>query len=408
MVLVLPAAAGVLSAPALRRAALAALALAVDLIAWGGELDTRLGGDAPAWSVVALSIAVYAALAAKRPLPGYAAVWLLSWVGLLVPSYHPTAGMLLALYRISRRSSPTESGLALVGCLVPIAIATYNGATLHGDLDVGFALITGSLWTALFVAVWLVARAMLRADLRVNEERERAERDQADALRAERLRLSRELHDILAHSMTAIILQAAGALSGRRAGTVGDAQVDDVLLDVQQTGAQGMRELHRLLGLLRDADGLPPPDDPQAADGTSLDELSAELQAACRAAGFAISLAETGAPAPIDTSVRRTAYRVIQEGLANAMKHAPRGSTIRLEKTWQPGWLTLEIINGVRDVGAETPLASGGFGLLGLRERLQMVGGSMQTHRRDESFVLTVRLPTSEAARPAPLSRWDG
>jgi signal transduction histidine kinase len=185
----------------------------------------------------------------------------------------------------------------------------------------------------------------------------------ADAVRAERLRLARELHDIVAHSVTLMILQAAGA---RAVAGAGDERVCRSLSVIEEAGGQAMAELHRLLGLLRSAD---PDSDSTAVDSHLRVGDVAQLVELAHAAGQQVQLSVDGAGGQLDPSVDLAAFRVVQEGLTNAAKHgAGAATTVRL--TWRKDSLHIEICNSVSDTSrdrAAMARLSSGLGVQGLR-----------------------------------------
>lgn len=396
MVSAFPAAERVLRPSSLFRFALPIAALLVDLVIWGGEQGGRWGSHVPLWVVVAVGVVAYSSLVVtSTPLLGYTTMWILALAGLWLPSFAPTAGLLVGLYAVARSATTLSARMALVGCSVPVLISTVNGATYRGPLNLTFALLTAGLWSALFIGVWLAGRATARNENRVTQERERAEESKAVALQAEKLRLSRELHDILAHSLTAIIMQAAGTLNGRRAGTVDQLQVDRTLYDIQQAGSQGMRELHRLLSALRAQDeAVPQWDQRLRADDSSA--AIADLVNTGHALGFDIELAVSGDPQALDPSVDTAVLRLVQEGVSNAMKYATPGSRVEIGRHWSPGRLVVTVTNTISTKTSPRQV-SGGFGLLGLRERMQIIGGTLETRRSHNEFILRATLPTTGA-----------
>lgn len=368
------------------------VAVLIDLGVWGGANETRLGVDAPVWVVVTVAVLAYATLAVlERPLIGYAALFLFALGGIVLMHFESFLGFALALFAMARRTAPLPARMALLGSAVPITVNAVNGGSFQGPLDPSLAASLGGIWLLLFGAVWLAGRTLARGEDRVAHERERAAQLRAEALKSERLRISRELHDIVGHSLTAIVLQAAGVTRGLQTGTATDRQVTEALEAIQQTGSQSMRELHRLLGLMREerrseeavATQSPP----------SLDELR-ELLAAGRAAGFVIDVLADGEPQALDPSVERAVSRILQEGLSNAMKYAEPGARIEIRRHWAPGRLEVSITNPMSVSKRALEAFRGGYGLLGLRERVHIIGGSVVAESAEGRFVLRATLPT--------------
>lgn len=385
---------------------LPALAFAVDFLIMGLDGQTRFGFAVPTWLLVALTGAAYATLTVVgRPLLGYATLFLLGLGGLLIPSYELFSGFALALFQVARGTSAATARIALLGAIVPIVINTYNGVTYSEGTNSEKLVLAVSLvviWTLMFGASWLGGRAVARGEERLAAERERAEARRADALRAERLRISRELHDIVGHSLTAIVLQAAGAARGLQTGTARQDQVNAALEAIQQSGAQSMRELHRLLGLIREETETVEVD--QSGGRRTTTDLG-ELVAAGRAAGFAVEIVSLGQPEDLDPSVEHAVYRVVQEGLSNAMKYAEPGARVEIRRSWAPGRLEVTVTNPMAVSAVKVAEFRGGYGLLGLRERVHIIGGSVVTESQGGRFVLKATLPTTDVHQPSDAQR---
>ncbi len=315
----------------------------------------------------------------------FLATWVFSLLGLVLPDYEPFAGLLVALYFVARTCPWRAAVAALFACSVPIIVNTANVVMTKPDSNLdhlGLSLFIGSAWVAMYVGVWLVGRKH-RAGIKAAaaDAQARAQEEAEAALRDERLRLARELHDIVAHSVSAIVLQAAGAkalaAAAPQAGEAGerDERVAGALEAIESTGVQTMRELHRLLGLLRAAAG-----DSQAAGDPSESSLAYldRLIEVTRRSGIDVELDTLGEPRPLDPSVDLSAYRMIQESLANVMKHAGRGARAEITLAWHPEILdvTVRSVSGTPPDGVRPPvIASSGLGLRGLRERIEAVGG---------------------------------
>lgn len=373
----------------LSRAVAATLALIVDLWIWGGGTQTIFGGQVPALLIVGITSTGYACLVIWRSVvPGYVALWLLSLGGLLVPTVDNSAGFLLALYLVARTMSRRAALLALGGAVVPIAVKGVAAAFLHPQSGPLFILTNVGLWALLTISVWVFGRIISGDARRLATERQWAHDARSEAITVERLRLSREIHDIVAHSLTGIILQAAGARSGLARGTASDLDVDRALESIQTAGEQSMRELHRLLGMLREND--------RRGVGANGIEQIGELLDVARESGFQVASSSSGTPVELDQSVAHTAYRIVQEGLSNAMKHGGVGARIEVGCDWLPGSVALTIRNTAGPSAQRPP--SGGFGLVGLRERVSVCGGTLEAGRTGDGFLLHATLPTNAAS----------
>jgi signal transduction histidine kinase len=253
------------------------------------------------------------------------------------------------------------------------------------------------------VVVALFGRAFARADRKLALERLWARRARTDAIAAERVRISRELHDSVAHALTGIVLQTAGIRAGLSRGTVSTDQVDEALGTIQSASEQSVRELHRLVGMLREGD-----DGEDIADG--IEEIPA-LVAATRANGLDVTLDVTGEPVKADPSLARTAFRVVQEGLSNAMRHGGSSPKVAVTVEWSPETVVIGVRNSFGGApekdgipGAEA-LPSGGFGIVGLRERVVVLGGSLEAGDSGGGYLLRASLPLRELPTSSGASR---
>ncbi|HMR49605.1 MAG TPA: histidine kinase [Arachnia sp.] len=364
-------------------------ALGVDLWVWGGDNRTWNGGQVPAWTIVVAAVLAHACLVIWRsPLPGYLAMWLLALSGLVAPTVEGFAGFLVALFLMARTMPRPMAVLALAGSSLPILINALKVVVFVDD-DLVFLALNVGLWMLLMSAVWVAGRVLARSDRRLDTERRWAEQAKAEALAVERLRLSREIHDTVAHSLTGIVLQAAGARAGLARGAASVQDLDRVLGTIQGAGEQSMRELHRLLGLLREEPG-------EAVDRLNGVEQIGDLIASARASGLGVVSQSSGEPVELDPSIAHTVYRVVQEGLSNVMKHAGAGARVEVVLDWLPESLAVTVRNtaGVAAASGEPAAPSGGFGLVGLRERVSVSGGTLEAGPVAQGYLLYARLPT--------------
>jgi signal transduction histidine kinase len=239
------------------------------------------------------------------------------------------------------------------------------------------------------VGVMVVASRIWSLHLREVEQRaEEAERTRDEVARRraveERLRIARELHDSLTHSISVIQVQAGVAehLARKRGDTVPPA-----LQAIQEAGADAARELRATLSVLRSTED---------ADGSGLGQLE-NLVARARAAGLPVTVTVTGAERPLPADVDQAAYRIVQEALNNVTRHAGQASTaVRLQYT--ADGLTVQVDDeGTGDSGSRT--AGPGLGLLGMRERVSALGGRLQAGPRDcGGFRIHAELPADQAS----------
>jgi signal transduction histidine kinase len=279
---------------------------------------------------------------------------------------------------------------ALVGLGGIVTIVVVVSA-ITDDVAVVFPLVVfGGVWV-----IGRVARGRARltrelADQARQLERERDERER-DAVARERARIARELHDVVAHSVSVMVIQAGAAR--RVLDRDPDASVG-ALGAVEATGREALTEMRRLLGILRpdgeDADHSPQP---------SLDRLGA-LVARSRDAGLEVELRTEGEPGALAPGVDLTAFRLVQEGLTNAIKHGGRGPA-RVTLRWSDEQLEIEVANRVDGEGAiGDALLGSGQGLVGMRERVALCGGVLRAGPVGRGFVVRARLPREAALSP--------
>ena len=292
--------------------------------------------------------------------------------------------------------------------IVAIAVGLF-GANLRTRRDrlIGAALVLAAVlvvvfldpegdWTNLlstipiFGVAWLVGHIYRANVLRTAELSERADRLEHEretearaAVAEERARIAREMHDVVAHSLSVMVVQAEAAEAML---DVDPDRARRALSSVQETGRSALGELRRMLGVLREMDGSGAPLAPQPGLG-GLDELVESV----RAAGLLVSVRVDGRPRPLPAGVDLSAYRIVQEGLTNALKHA---GPARADVLVRYGDRELEV--GVSDDGrGHDPRANGGgHGLVGMRERVALYGGELEAGPRPEGgFRLRARLP---------------
>ncbi|WP_432486332.1 sensor histidine kinase [Kineococcus esterisolvens] len=285
--------------------------------------------------------------------------------------------VLVALYSLAAYAAPWASRggllLGLFGALV--APARY----VLPSVDLLNALAAALFIAVLVVATWLLGR--LRRASRRNEQAlmERArllenerENESRLAATAERQRIAREMHDVVAHSLSVIIAQADG---GRYAAAANPAAAAEVLGTISSTGRQALADMRNLLGVLRQGPGderTPQPDAAQVAD----------LVEQVRASGLDVALDVTGEPREVPPAVGLAAYRIVQESLTNVLKHAGPAARARVEVRWDPDALRLGVDDDGRGAAALVTPSPGGQGLAGMAERARLHGGAVVTGPR--------------------------
>ena len=374
-------------------------------------------GDQTAWvprSVPPLVIIIVGLLAAvplslRRRSP-YAVCLILAAHAAAVTTLlgsRPLISLLVALYSAAVLLPRRRAAIALLAVLAAHAVAvgyeaSFVGVGWFGAVAVATVLLLADL------ATWGAGRWGAGARARRTARRLRAEQVEhaQAAVDAERLRISHDLHDIVAHAVTVMLLQSGGARAVLRSADGSEhpaAEQALVALDaVDATGRQAVAELRRLLTVLR-AEGA---DDTcgEATMITGLSELEPVLDRV-RQTGVQVSVQTSGEQSSLDPSVDLTAYRVVQEALTNVNKHAGPGTRAEVLLAWQPDRLMLMIT----DDGPHRPLGSlgsGGFGLVGLAERVALVGGRLEHGPRigRPGYRICAVLPTSDptALDPGP------
>ena len=371
-----------------------------------GDQTAWVSRDVPPVVIVVAGLVAIVPLAYRRRAPfavclilaGHAAA-----VTLLLGS-RPFVSLLVALYGAAVWLPRRRALGAVAAVLAAHALAVaYEGSFAGVD---GFAVAAvASIYLLADVATWGAGRwgASARARRTARRMEEQQTTLAAAAVDAERLRISHELHDIVAHAVTVMLLQAGGARAVLR--SVGDqsatAPAVEALDAVDVTGRQAVAELRRLLTVLR-AEGA---ESERAGVGPAigLAELDVLVERV-RDTGVAVVVRTVGVRRPLDPSVDLSAYRVIQEALTNINKYAGPGGCAELILDWRPDRLMITI----DDDGPHGPLGSlgsGGFGLVGLTERVTLMGGRLEHGPRLDGAGYRVRaqFPLTDSIEATPV-----
>ncbi|MGH3981288.1 MAG: sensor histidine kinase [Pseudonocardiaceae bacterium] len=334
----------------------------------------------------------------RAPVTVLATQWVLTAVAWpIMPQYTPVVGIPLALYAVSVHRSRKTSVLAFLASFIPTGLAASVAFRVWSDPAEQLASFVGnSVFLALMTAAAWGAGRLTQASRRHVQQLERERETAREAVAAERRRIARELHDIISHAVTVIVLQAAGA--ARVAGTI-PTQVTESLAHIETTGKQAMAELRRLLGVL-EAGG--PSSIGELGPQPGLADLPALLNS-LRATGMPVAVHVKGTPRDLDPSVDLAAYRIAQEGLTNILKHAGRNANPRLRQIWESRNLIIQIDNDTNLTEARRGKGlSIGRGLVGLRERTQAVGGRLHAGPHKDGYRLTATLPLADTALRTP------
>jgi signal transduction histidine kinase len=369
--------------------------LLIASMAAAGMVELVVGRDSPGapstslwFSLPAVAALVLPLMARRRfPFGAAAAYWFLAAAitfvdGLLIPFVGSLGVVGLATaFLLGNLRDDMKAGIGLtivIGCIV-IVVSNIPGPQSASDLV--FIPLR-------FVAGWIAGYALRETALQAEAAEMRAtlaEREREAAARVavaeERARIARELHDIVAHAVSVMVLQI-GAVRHK---LPRDLEEDREALDnVERAGRTALGEMRRLLGAMRrDGDGL------DLSPQPGLDGLDTLVDDVSRA-GLPVRVHVDGDPSPLPRAIDLSAYRIVQEGLTNALKHA-RASQADVTVRYRSGELEVQ----VADNGAGATTTDGlGHGLVGIRERVKIYGGQMSAGAvPGGGFVLTARLP---------------
>ncbi len=303
----------------------------------------------------------------------------------------------LAAYR-PRRVSVAGLAICLIGAVTAVGVWAPNGVGAVDRILLATVLFSGTALVA-----WVLGDSMRyrRAYLTALEDRaarlERERDAQAQiAAAAERARIARELHDVIAHNVSVMVVQADGAgytlrRDPERAG--------QALTAISRTGRQALAEMRRLLGVLRS-------DDQRAdlAPQPGLEQLR-ELLDQAREAGMSVSFTLEGPVRPLPEGAELAAYRVVQESLTNTRKHGGLAATAAVTLRYEPDGLLLQVTDD--GLGAAAVADGPGHGLTGMRERVEMYGGTVRAGPLPNGgYQVTARLP--DAGQELTAGRLDG
>ncbi len=356
------------------------------LEAWAGAGATHRQG--PPWAE-ALAYGLGAVLLVARrvePLGVFAAlvaVYVLEFAVFGSPEgFGVAVPPMIAAYSVARweRRRPAWWGLVLVLVL--------------GVAWIGFDPVSAStaararqaVWWSPWVIAWLVG-ALVRGRVQNAEQRRlRREERASRAVTEERNRIARELHDVIGHSVSIMTVQASAV---RRRLDDGQVAEREALETVETTGRQALAEMRRMVGVLRQSG-----EEVDREPAPGLAELT-RLVERFRGAGLPVDVAVTGQPQPLAPGLDLTAYRLVQEGLTNSLRHAISPTRAEVSIGYTPERLELAIRD---DGGPVAPGAEPGHGLLGLRERVSVYGGDLIARPRPGGgFELLATLPVVPA-----------
>jgi signal transduction histidine kinase len=301
--------------------------------------------------------------------------------GLLIPYSGPLfLAILASTFLFGMLRDRFERGAGLGIGIATVAVVGWNDPSASVGEYIAVPLIIAVVWVAAFAFSRKLDEvdAVRQRALRLEREREERARE---AVAEERARLARELHDVVGHSVSVMTVQASAV---RRLLLPEQEREREALEVVEQTGRQAPAEMRRLVGVLRR-----PEEAPALAPQPSLEHIE-KLVAHVRESGLPVKLRVEGEPAPLPAGVDLTAYRLVQEGLTNALKHA-RADQAEVVVRYRDGEIELEVADNGTGGGDGS---GGGHGLVGMRERVAVYGGELEAAPRPEGgFRLRARLP---------------
>ncbi|MCW2933655.1 MAG: Two component signal transduction histidine kinase, dimerization and phosphoacceptor region [Actinomycetia bacterium] len=363
----------------------------IAVAAWGQP--RLIGSEAiagPTWLLAVLPLLLGGPLVLRRRAP--LLMWLATWAGIaLLFLFAGNSGrglaftfvVLAAAYSLGAHASFRRAVAGLVITFPVVAVISDRGElglVVGKEGGGGPAVILALLQLVAFWLAGVLVHAR-RGAVSLAERSADLQRQAKQATAAERARIARELHDIVGHHLSVIVLQAAGArASGKPAGAV--------LEKIENSARQALEETSRLLDVLRD-----PAEEAGLAPQPAIGELGA-LAASVRAAGLPVNLVVDGNLAALPAVVDVSVYRIVQEALTNVLKHAgPARAEVMIGR--EQDTVTIEVTdNGTGQHGNESP--GGGHGLAGMRERAAVFGGELAAGPRPGGgFTVRARLPLS-------------
>lgn len=306
-------------------------------------------------------------------------------------------GLLFVLYAVTLYGPVKANRVALAIGLAGVGMSVTR---FYTDAGMRNAFMTAIAMAAVVFGIWAYAERRRTNALYVAQLEERAAQLERDrdrearlAVSAERTRIAREIHDVVAHGLSIMIVQADGGLY---AADARPDQAKKALATIGDTGRGALTEMRQLLGLLKQDTN---PDDQQPRPQPGVSQLP-ELIDNVREAGLAVESTITGTPRELPALVGLTAYRIVQEGLTNALKHAGPGAQATVELAYGNDALTITVADDGR--GAAVNGDGVGHGLVGMRQRVSVSGGTVTAGPRPGGgYAISANLPYT-AAPPQP------
>jgi signal transduction histidine kinase len=347
-----------------------AIGVVLELALSGGGKDTPTHS---LWILIPGSLAIFLPLFARRRAPFaaptvvFAVAVAMSFVDsqLLPFSFFLFLAVLAGCFLYGALPDRRQSLAGLAIAIAALLIVIQNDPSSSPGDYVFIGVVFGAVWAAGWALGYKLQQAAAAEERATQLERERELRAR-EAVAEERARIARELHDVVGHSVSVMTVQAGGV---RRLLKPEQEREREALEIIEQTGREALAEMRRLVGVLRR-----PEESPALAPQPSLEHLD-RLVAKARESGLPVELRVEGEPTQLPPGLDLTAYRLVQEGLTNALKHA-RASKADVLVRYGDGEVEISVTDdGSGDGGGD----SGGHGLVGMRERVSVYGGEIES-----------------------------
>ena len=335
----------------------------------------RRDPDAVAFALIVIACAPLM-VRRRAPVP---VLWTVSAAALAYAAIGYPDNLVMSLVLATYTAASLEPRDRVLTLVVPASLVAGIAMQLAAQTGFNWLEVVGGVTFSVAIPI-AVGRAVFNRRRRLREDRERMAHD---AVVQERARIARELHDVVAHAMSVMIVQAGAA---RTVVERDPGQAALALRRIEDTGRFGMAEMRRLIGVLK-------ADDEQAElmPQPGLAQLD-QLLETVRSTGLPVEAVTEGTPRPLPPGVDLTAYRVVQEGLTNVLKHAG-GAHARATVRYEDDAIAVEVADDGRGAVVD-PNGAPGHGLIGMRERVAVFDGTLETGARaGGGFVLRARIP---------------
>ena len=372
------------SRPKLRDIGLAAALCLVDLVAFSSVSPS----SAPATFVIAVAGYVPLAWRSIAPVPVFFAIWFLALgSALLLPELRPTLGLLVATYTVAARTDRRVSlALAVLAVISSMTIAIRTELQENPE-DPSLSVVFGvaPLVGMLYFGSWALGRWARGSRQRIQDVEAAGQRAAEEARAEERRQIALELHDIISHSVTVMVLQADGARAVLHADP---RSVNMALEHISRVGRSTVGELRRLLGILADGTFTV-----ENGISSGLADLPAVIEEA-ELTGLKVRLENIGRPPQVPASFERSIHRFVTETLANSRKHGGPGTEVSIRLFWSDSLLVVTASDNGSGQRADATLSTG-HGLAGLEERIKSLDGRLDAGAGPDGvgYVVTATLP---------------